>query len=215
MAMSLKLPRFAETGGRLRQRTVALASVGSFGLMLLFGTAVLVPAQLHHYSVPAKDRADKVPVRTASVDKGSPWTGGLDQHLDGKPQSNPPQPLTSASYTTGFDRTAAGLGPLPAPPQPPKLAQTSDPRACPDDLNCAFRPAKAGAVIMPAPRKLVAVAPADAAKATPQPNNFAFLTANLHWPTPSLPTPHLPLAGTLLKPFSFVGDKVADFVKKL
>ncbi len=206
MALSLKGMNLRALAAGFRQRDLAVASVVSFALMLIAGSAVLSSAGLHRFTIaPSKTYINARPAAPAVKDD-SPWGAAPDSRLEGQATPQPGVPLTSASYTSGFDKSAAGLGPLPTPKPP---AQT-DARACPDNLNCAFRPAKAGAVALVAPSRKVAIEPPS--KPAPQPNNnnnFAFLTANLHWPQ------ELPLADNILKPFSYVGDRVADFVKKL
>lgn len=206
MALSWKGMNLRALAAGFRQRDLAVASVASFALMLVAGSAVLSSAGLHRFTItPSKTYINARPAAPAVKDD-SPWGAAPDSRLDGQATTQPGAPLTSASYTSGFDKSAAGLGPLPTPPKQP--TQT-DARACPDNLNCAFRPAKAGAVALVAPPRKVTIEP-PSKPAEPQPNNnFAFLTANLHWP------PELPLANNILKPFSYVGDRVTDFVKKL
>lgn len=206
MAMFSKGLNFRALAAGLRQSDLAMASVASFALMLIAGTAVVSSAGLHRFALAPSKTHD---VRLAVAPKGdSPWGAAPDSRLEGQPSAMPPNVrMTSASYTSGFDRSAAGLGPLPTP-APTKAALQTDARICPDNLNCTFRPAKAGAVAVVTPPHRIVTEPSK--PATPQQaNNFAFLTANLHWPE------QLPLANNLLKPFSYVGDRVADFVKKL
>ncbi|HTJ02604.1 MAG TPA: hypothetical protein VL492_07410, partial [Methylovirgula sp.] len=187
-----------------RQRDLAVASVASFALMLIAGTAVLSSAGLHKFVItPSKTYIDARPAVAPARDD-SPWGAAPDSRIEGQSASQASVPFTSASYTTGFDKSAVGLGPLPAAP---KQAPQTDARTCPDNLNCSFRPAKAGAVAFVSPPRKVAIDPPS--PPAQKPNNFAFLTPNLHWP------PQLPLANNILKPFSYVGDRVTDFVKKL
>jgi hypothetical protein len=176
----------------------------ALALMALLGSTVLTPAARKVFvASPAKEGSDLTWTGSASIREGSPWGDGLRS-----PQREPP--LTSATYTSGFDKKAAGLGPLPPETPPIKLAQTRDPHACPDDLNCSFRPAKAGAV---PPRRPLIVADAEPAKASQAPTGLALLTASLHWPA-QLPG-YLPTPNTLLTPFTFVGNTVVGLVKKL
>lgn len=162
----------------------------------------------------------------------SPWAGGLEEPAGRTAQAaQHEQPLTSASYTSGFDRKAVGLGPLPHMAQVEKQRPAGDALACPDDLNCSFRPAKAGGVAIQhrfptsnlesasngAVRPGLFHEPQKAERtgkaAQPErPNGFALLT-NFRFPA-HLPT-KLPPASTLLKPFTFVSNTVVGFVKKL
>jgi hypothetical protein len=205
MALSWKGLDLRALASGFRQRDLAVASVASFALMLIAGSAVLSSAGLHKFVItPSKTYIDARPA-VAPAKRDSPWGAVPDPRLDGQSPAQAGVPLTSASYTTGFDKSAAGLGPLPA--MPAKQPQQTDARLCPDNLNCTFRPAKAGAVALVVPARKIALEPPS--PPAPQPNNFAFLTANLHWPQ------QLPLADNILKPFSYVGDRVVDFVKKL
>ncbi len=159
MPASLKITRLAETGAHLRHHKFAVSGFVGFGLMLLAGSAVLAPAGLQTFSTsPAKDHGkDHSDVnRTSSAANwaGSFWAGGLELPRPEGQSTNFAQkeaPLSSAAYTSGFDKQAAGLGPLPPAQRPLKFAQPRDPRACPDNLNCSFRPAKAAAVRAAAP----------------------------------------------------------------
>jgi hypothetical protein len=204
MAIAQKVLKLRALAAGFRQRDLAVASVASFALMLVGGTAVLSSAGLHQFVItPSKTYIDARPA-VAPVKEDTPWGAVPDPRLEAQAAAQSSVPFTSASYTSGFDKSAAGLGPLPAAPKP--AAQT-DARLCPDNLNCSFRPAKAGAVALVSPPRKVAIDPPS--PPAQKPNNFAFLTANMHWP------PQLPLANNILKPFSFVGDRVTDFVKKL
>jgi hypothetical protein len=199
----------------LRQHWRAFSGAVVLALLLL-GTAVVNPAALQIFALPGVERVHVAAVAAAMPDpSGSHWAGNLESpqappkaHLP--TISQPEAPLTSAAYTSGFDRRAVGLGPLPPEAPSIKIVQPRDPHACPNDLNCSFRPVKAGAV---APqRPVVMAANTDAIKTAPPPTGLALLTARLHLPT------NLPSANTLLKPFTFVGNignSVAGFVKKL
>ncbi len=129
---------------------------------------------------------------SSPVPKPQDWAGHLERPAERAAAA--PEPLTSASYTTGFDKAAvAPLSPVRAP-----LVRDSD--ACPSALNCAFRTAQG------APRPAVAPAPiapvvAPAPPANPGP--FAALASRL-------PAPQI-----LLKPFGFVADTFTGLVKKL
>lgn len=214
MSASFKITRVAESAAHLRHHRLALSGIIALTLALLLGSTVLTPAALQIFAASsAKDHADLNRTSSASIWEGSPWAGGLESPRPEGQATNarqPEPPVTSASYTSGFDEKAVGLGPLPATAQSMKLAQPRDPRACPDDLNCSFRPAKAGGI---PPRRPLAAANVEPVKASPPPTGLALLTANLHLPA-HLPA-YLPSANTLLKPFTFVGDTVVGFVKKL
>lgn len=134
------------------------------------------------------------------------WAGHLE-NLAEPPQTSAGAPLTSASYTSGFDKTAAGL--VPARVSPIKPPQAGDLRACPSGLNCSFRTVKAArhatdiaAIVLPQPATQPAIVPAVAMPA-PRPNGLAVLTSRL-------PSPH-----ALLRPFTFVADTFTGFIRKL
>ncbi len=157
----------------------------------------------------------------AGAAPNSTWAGHLE--APGANDAAAGRPLTSASYTTGFN-TAAAL-PLPAP-APPKVA-VEDPDACPTGLNCTFRPRMSAVLPPPRPvmvshepaaqaqaRHVAALQPpekpqaaakpqADKQQAENKPKGFA------RW------LPHLPPARTLLKPFTFVANAVGGLIPKL
>lgn len=237
MPASWKIAPSAERTAEVRRTALAVAAVAALILGVAAATAVMSPAAMQIFAIPATHRAPP-PAAVANPAQtqdpaASPWAGGLES-----PQSRklgPERPaLTSAAYTTGFDRRAAGLGPLPPESPAIKLTQPRDPRACPDDLNCSFRPLKsaaaapaaatppAGAPSVTPPRRPIVAAPEPAPDPTkqPQPAGFALLTSHLHLP-PYL-VPYVPSAKVLLKPFNFVGNlgnsvsnSVVGFVKKL
>jgi hypothetical protein len=187
-----RIEQIREIGGRLPQGGLALTAMITFVALLALGPVVPKTALWHVAAL-------------TSAHKDSSWAGHLEDPTAA--QQPAPAPLTSASYTSGFDKAAAGLAPAPAPQ--PKSQQARDPLACPDDLNCAFRTAK------PVPRpaaEAASVAPASAAPSVlaapaprpqPQPRGLAILTSRL-------PSPH-----TLLKPFTFVADTFTGFIRKL
>ncbi len=178
MSAPFNIIRLAGSAAHLRHHRLALSGIIALTLALGLGSTVLTPAALRIFaSSSAKDHTDLNGTGSALIWDGSPWAGGLELPRPEGQATNPrqPEPLTSASYTSGFDKEAAGLGPLPAKAPPMKLAQPRDPRVCPDDLNCSFRPAKAGGV--PPPRPLVA-ANAEPVKISPPPTGLALLTAN-------------------------------------
>jgi len=147
----------------------------------------------------------------------STWAGHLE--APGADGATAGRPLTSASYTTGFN-TAAAL-PLPAA-APPKVA-VEDPNACPAGLNCTFRP-KMNAVLPPPRPIIVTQAPARhvAALQQPQKPQAAVIPQPAHMQqAENKPKglarwlPHLPPARTLLKPFTFVANAVGGLIPKL
>lgn len=235
--------RLAKRVAGLQRHKLAIWGLGGLAAASLLASGLLI---LHVSSAPlsALDSGHLSFRHVASQQPdsrwdNSPWAGSIEEPLRRTANGEQTeQPLTSASYTSGFDEKAAGLGPLPRPAQSAKSVVAGDPMACPNDLNCSFRPARAGGVAIrhrfPAANTasngsnannilnpgLLAVAPKaeQPAKATQQgqPNGFALLT-NFRFPS-HLPT-HLPTklppASTLLKPFTFVSNTVVGFVKKL
>ncbi len=157
-------------------------------------------------------------LKTQAAAPNSTWAGHLE--APGANGAAAGRPLTSASYTTGFN-TAAAL-PLPAP-APAKVA-VEDPSACPADLNCTFRPKLTAA--LPPPRPLTIAADAQsapahrvAAPAAPQQaESGRWLTmqqrrqkAERARPLAAASAP----ARTLLKPFTFVANAVGGLIPKL
>lgn len=201
-----KMKQLRKIRGPLPQVGLALTAMITVVALLAFGP-VMPQAGLWHFVVP--------PMASPAT-KLQAWVGHLENPAG---QSQPAtQPLTSASYTSGFDKTAAGLtleSIAPAKPQ-----QTRDPRACPDGLNCSFR--TAGAVpprrppdsaasiqVAGAPPTSAAddLPPADVGPPPPQPashpNGLAAFTSELA-------SPH-----TLLKPFTFVANTFTGFMRRL
>ncbi len=156
-------------------------------------------------------------LKTQAAAPNSTWAGHLE--APGANGAAAGRPLTSASYTTGFN-TAAAL-PLPAP-APTKVA-VEDPSACPADLNCTFRPKLTAA--LPPPRPLTIAADAQsapahrvAAPAAPQQAEKPLADDQHADKKPSGIArwlPHLPPARTLLKPFTFVANAVGGLIPKL
>jgi hypothetical protein len=156
-------------------------------------------------------------LKTQAAAPNSTWAGHLE--APGANGAAAGRPLTSASYTTGFN-TAAAL-PLPAP-APAKVA-VEDPSACPADLNCTFRPKLTAA--LPPPRPLTIAADAQsapahrvAAPAAPQQAEKPLADDQHADKKPSGIArwlPHLPPARTLLKPFTFVANAVGGLIPKL
>lgn len=215
----LKTEPFREIGGRLPQGGLALSAVITLIAMVAFGPVLPRPG-LWPVALPSA-------ATTADSDDESNWAGHLENPGQAA-RAAQNERLTSASYTSGFDKVAAGVAPTSEHLKP----QARDPQACPGDLNCAFRAAKSPA-LPPRRPTLVATAPASAAIAAPasalttatatsatnaiavapvvpaalppQPehrHDFAFL--------PRLPSPH-----TLLRPFTFVADQFTGLIKKL
>lgn len=235
--------RLAGKAAGLQRHKLAIWGLGGLAAASLFVSGLLV---LHAPGEPlsVQDHSQLSFRHVASQRQdarwgSSRWAGGLEEPGGRTAQATQhDQPLTSASYTSGFDKKAVGLGPLPQIAQAEKSRPASDPLACPDDLNCSFRPARAGGVAIQHrfPASNVASAgngangavrpglfhepqkagQTDKASQPEHPNGFALLT-NFKFPT-HLPT-HLPTklppASTLLKPFTFVSNTVVGFVKKL
>ncbi len=191
MSAPSKIEQLREIRERLPQAALPLTAMITVIALLAFGP-VIPQAALWHFMAPPP---------TSPATKVQPWAGHLENPAVAEP-SAATKPLTSASYTSGFDKAAARVAPesvLPA-----KSQQTRDPRACPDGMNCSFRTAN----VVP-PRRppdaatSVPAAPAAATEAAPPPHRSDF--AGL-----SLPSPH-----TLLKPFTFVADTFTGFIRKL
>jgi hypothetical protein len=198
MAVPSKIEQLREIRGLLPQATWALTAMISLVAMLAFGSVLPKPALWHLTAGPSA-----LPAAEQQA-----WAGHLAN--PGTAQQPATEPLTSASYTSGFDKAAAGLAPPPVSPAKPHEAR--DPRACPDDLNCSFRTGK----VAPPRRSPAGVTPVAAASAPP---DVAAPTAPPPAPHPSglaaLRLPSLPSPHTLLKPFTFVADTFTGFIKKL
>lgn len=235
MPAPFKMKSVAVIVSSLRRRR----KLGRFGSSSLLAVMVLVPAALAasawHIAGPSLDQggsaqmaAHSQPIHSAllnlgphalalraSAPRSSSWAGGLEPTQSEKRSSaarEPKQPITSASYTSGFDKKVAGLDPLPRAQSSASLAQARDPRACPRDLNCSFRSMKVVAVSAPPLHQRAAPVDPEIAKAKkPETGGFSLFAAHLRLPSP----PHLPSANILLKPFTFVGTTFAHFVKKM
>lgn len=156
---------------------------------LALGAALGVLAILA-FGIPKSTFWDRPP-----APKPQDWTGRLESPAEHVAAAS--AALTSASYTTGFDKAAvAPLSPIREPQQ-----SARDPNACPSDLNCAFRTAQGAAQ----PRSPAVASPMPVAAPAPptNPGPFAALASRL-------PAPHL-----LLKPFIFVADTFTGIIKKL
>ncbi len=215
MPASFKIPGF-ERGAGLRQPRLAI-----YATVALAAVALAASAALHLGAAPRNDADLQQP---SSADWAGVVPGDKQASLYGPTNA----PLSSSDYTSGFDKNAAGLGPLPETKPVLKIVQPRDARTCPDDLNCTFRPIRAGAV---PPGRTVASLDSDQSvnpSPEPQPKGLGLLTANLHlpihlpnrWPSANAllkPANTLILkpAGNLLKPFANVSNSVVSFVKKL
>lgn len=177
--------------GRLSQVGLVLTTMFTLIVLLAFGP-IVPKAALGHL----------LPASGSTATNEQAWVGDLADPATGA-QSLPAAPLSSASYTSGFDKAAAGVAPVPVPPT--KSQEAHDPHACPSDFNCSFRTAK----VLPPRRPQTNVASAPPAPAVqpappgPRPNMFAALTSRL-------PSPHM-----LLTPFTFAADTFTGFVRKL
>jgi hypothetical protein len=169
----------------------AFGSCARGGLAL--GAAVGVLALLT-FGVPKSAVWDRSP-----APKPQDWAGHLESPAEHAAAT--PEPLTSASYTTGFDKAAvAPLSPIREPQQ-----SVRDPNVCPSDLNCAFRTAQGAPrpPVAPSPIAPPPIAPVAAPTPPTNPGPFAALASRL-------PAPHM-----LLKPFVFVADTFSSLIKKL
>jgi hypothetical protein len=185
MSAPSKMEQFRDIRTRLPQASLALPAMVPLIALLAFGPVVPKTALWHLTSVPpARDQT---------------WVGNLANPAMAE-QSRSPQPLTSASYTSGFDKTAADLTPEPIPI---KSAQARNASACPKDFNCSFRMAKTSSPPQPQAASITAAPIAIAAPEPSDASGFAALTSRL-------PSPH-----TLLKPFTFVADTFTGFIRKL
>ncbi|QAY96445.1 hypothetical protein CWB41_12475 [Methylovirgula ligni] len=203
-------------GPGLTQRGVALS--GGLALVAsLFAFAPILP-------LPAFWQM----LKTQAAAPNSTWAGHLE--APGADGAAGGRPLTSASYTTGFNNSAA----LPLPAAAPAKIAVEDPNACPPDLNCTFRP-RLNAVLPPprppmvASRAPGAQTPAHRVAALQQPASQPpekLQTPNKPQPTPMQQAenkpkglarwlPHLPPARTLLRPFTFVANAVGGLIPKL
>jgi hypothetical protein len=167
-------------------------------------------------------------LKTQAAAPNSTWAGHLE--TPGADGGDSGRPLTSASYTTGFNKSAS----LPLPAAAPAKIAVEDPNACPADLHCTFRP-KINAVLPPprppmlAARATATQAPAHRVAALQQPasrSSEKLQTPNKPQPAPVQQAenkpkglarwlPHLPPARTLLRPFTFVANAVGSLIPKL
>lgn len=210
MSAPSKIEQLREMKGRLPQAALILAAMASVIALLAFGPVIPQPA-LWHFVVPPPAPAPA---------KVQPWVGYLENPALTDPSAGT-KPLTSASYTSGFDKAAAGLVPRSVPPA--KTAQTRDPRTCPDGLNCSFRTASVAPPRRPPDAAPSGVAPSLAAVGAPPPPDAGDLPpADVGPPAASPPPPRpsglairLPSPHTLLRPFAFVANTFTGFIKKL
>ena len=220
-----KMKHRAEIAALLQRRKLAFSGIIGLAALLLLGPLVLSPvafemfASLRH-KTPLASKSQTTP-GSASPWRDPSWAGGLESPRSAEQlatSTEVTEPLTSASYTSGFDEKAAGLEPLPPAAPLLRLAQPHDSRACPDDLNCAFRAAR-GTNLPPrrpaaTPVVFKHVKTASVPASASQPGGFALplLPARIAWPSPHF---SLPTANSLLTPFAFVSNTVVSFVKKL
>jgi hypothetical protein len=172
-------------GPGLTQRGLMLSGgLALTGMVLAFAPVLPRPSLWQMLQAPA--------VAPAAAQTNSTWAGHLESPgASGTAASLGSQRPTSASYTTGFN--LADAGPLPA--VAPKAAAAHDLNACPNNLNCAFRP-KPGAV---RPQMAAASTPAAPAVTLPRPE--------VKQPTGiSAFIPQMPSTDTLMKPFAFVAN---------
>jgi hypothetical protein len=197
-----------------------------FGLVGLVAVILAASAALHLGAAP---RSDADPSQDGPAD----WAGVVPGDKQASLYGPRTAPLTSSDYTSGFDKNAAGLGPLPETKPVLKLVQPQDARSCPDGLNCTFRPLNKVSAL-PAGRNVASLDSDQAVNQPPPPppSGLGLLTANLHlpihlpnrWPSANswlkpANTLILKPAGNLLKPFANVSNSVSNsvvsFVKKL
>jgi hypothetical protein len=187
---------FSFFGPGVTQRSVLISGSLALAGMVLSFAPVLPQANLWQaLGTPA--------VAPAAVSMpNSTWAGHLESPGTAAADAGASHALTSASYTTGFDR--ADVAPLPA--TSPKTA-AADPAACPNDLNCTFR-SRVGTTLPPTHVRTASVEsprthPGAAHQDLNKPTGLAALL-------PSLPSTH-----TLLKPFAFVANTFGGLMQKL
>jgi hypothetical protein len=213
MSAPSKIEQLRDIRGRLPRVGVALTAMIAVIALLAFGP-VMPRAGVWRFMVPP-------PASPAA--KLQAWAGYLENPAE---QSEPStEPLTSASYTSGFDKAAAGLAPESVPTT--KSQQTRDPRACPDGLNCSFRTASAVPPRRPPDNSVAAASapPPPAASDVPPAVPDDLPPADVGTPAVSPPAPHpsglaaltseLPSPHTLLRPFTFVANTFTGFIRKL
>jgi hypothetical protein len=187
---------------QLRAPAAKLALTGIVPLVAVLALSPLMarPAFLQFFAVPA-----------ASSVQDPVWAGHLDNPQIASTATEPSTSARSTSYTSGFDPAAVGL--IPPKAAPGRSAQL---RGCADEgtdkaadsaraTSGCGKSAKVVALPLPRPAELKPVATADASADRPAPRKgnglFGFM-------------PHLPSAGQLLSPFTYVGDKVSSLFKK-
>jgi hypothetical protein len=215
----LHTPQLTQTG--LTQTGLTQTGLTQRGMALSGGLALATAVGLAFAPIlPLPSFWQMLKSQTAVSD--STWAGDLEP--PGASTSATSRPLTSASYTTGFDTAAA----LPLPVASPVKLTVEDPNACPADLNCTFRPRLPAILPPPHPALAVAVAsvpaPTRRIAAMLQPHQTPPAAAKQSagpMPTDKNPTglarwlPHLPAAHTLLKPFAFVANAMGGLIPKL
>ena len=194
MAESSKM--FSFFGPGVTQRGVLISgSLALAGMVLSFAPVLPQPNLWQVLDTPAV-------APTAAPMPNSTWAGHLESPGANAADAGASHALTSASYTTGFD--SADAAPLPATSI---KTTTTDPTACPNDLNCTFR-SRAGATLPPPHVRIAYTGPTRVHVGAPhqdmkKPTGFAALL-------PSLPSTH-----TLLKPFAFVANTFGDLMHRL
>ncbi|MGP0060554.1 MAG: hypothetical protein ACLPID_14815 [Beijerinckiaceae bacterium] len=180
---------------------LALAAIVPLVAVLALSPLMARPAFLQFVSAPAAHSA-----------QDPFWVGHLDNQQVAGTTTEPSGSATSTSYTTGFDPVAVGLvSPKAVPGRGAQLRpcadeatdKPTDPAHVTSGCN---KSAKAAALPLPRPAELKPVAIADTSADKPVPPRkknglFGFM-------------PHLPSAGQLLSPFTFVGDKVSSLFKR-
>ncbi|MGO9007120.1 MAG: hypothetical protein ACLQIQ_03280 [Beijerinckiaceae bacterium] len=179
---------------------LALAGIVPLVALLALGPLMARPAFLQFFAAPA-----------ASNPQDPVWAGHLDNPEAANATAEPSTSVRSTSYTSGFDPAAVGL--VPPKAAPGRAAQL---HACADEgadkaadlahlTSGCNKSAKTVALPLPRPPELKPVATADVSADQPAPRKrnglFGFV-------------PHLPSAGQLLSPFTFVGDKVSSLFKR-
>jgi hypothetical protein len=192
----------SKTPIQFRAPAAKLALTGIVPLVAVLALSPLMarPAFLQFFSV-----------STAPSARDPFWAGHLDNPQVASTATEPVGSATSTSYTTGFDPVAVGL--VPPKAVPGRGAQL---RACTDEgtdkatdpphmTSGCNKSAKAAALPLPRPAELKPLAIADVSADKPVPPKKSGLFGFM---------PHLPSAGQLLSPFTFVGDKVSSLFKR-
>lgn len=200
MPMALTTKHLVETAASLRRHKLAAMGLVALALALvpfaLYGLGHPISSASTQSSASSSSKTAMSAHMTMGKPDMSAWAGQLESaRRAAKSAANLPA-ATSASYTSGFNKKS--VDPLPPVAQ---ANQPHNPRACPTDLNCAFRSGKRTASLRHRPKRVMARLGQD---------------HSMHWGLDLLPVHlSLPSPNNLLKPFTFVSDKVVGFVKKL